>query len=91
MVYRARLSVDQRVSRVGGRESRRPDGGDEQLLERLPELAGHAAVDAEVERVGENDEKVDHRLGDHQIVVVQFIVDAENRFIGKYKTPFTHR
>ena len=70
MVCCARLAVDQRISRVGGRESGRSDGRDEQLLERLPELAGHAAVDAEVERVGENDEKVDHRFGNHQIVIV---------------------
>ena len=42
----------------------------EELLEGLPELAAHAAVDAEVEGIGEADEEVDdERRRVHQIVV----------------------
>lgn len=47
----------------------------EQVLEGLPELSGHAAVDAEVERVAEADAQVhdqDRRLDDF---VVQEVVD----------------
>ena len=42
----------------------------EELLEGLPELAAHAAVDAKVEGIGEADEEVDdERRRVHQIVV----------------------
>jgi len=43
---------------------------DEQLFERFPELPGHAAVNGEVDRVADDDEKIgeQHQQIGHRIV-----------------------
>ena len=48
----------------------------EELLERLPELPGHSAVDPEVERVAEADAEVHDQDGRLDDGVVQEIVDG---------------
>ena len=54
----------------------------EKLLEGLPELAAHAAVDAKVEGIGEADEEVDdERRRVHQIVVEE--LDDAGRHVVK--------
>ena len=50
--------------------------GEEQLLKSLPELLGHAAVDAKVERVGEADEEVDEDDDVLDNLVVEKLVDG---------------
>lgn len=49
---------------------------DEQLLERFPELSGHAAVDGEVDGIADDDEEVreQHQQVGHR--VVQYLFDA---------------
>ena len=48
----------------------------EELLERLPELSRHSAVDPEVERVAETDAEVDNQHGGLDDGVVQEVVDG---------------
>ena len=53
----------------------------EKLLEGLPELATHPAVDAEVERIGEADEEVDDQRRRVHELVVEELVDARRHVV----------
>ncbi len=48
----------------------------EKLLKRLPELPGHAAVDAKVERIAEADAQVDYEDGRLHEFIVQEVDDG---------------
>ena len=53
----------------------------EKVLEGLPELATHAAVDAKVEGVGEADEEVDDERRRVHELVVEELVDARRHVV----------
>ena len=67
---------------VKANKARRPRTNlHEELLEGLPKLAAHPAVDAEVEGVGEADEEVDDQRDDADQLVVEELVDAGRHLV----------
>jgi len=64
---------------------------DEQLFERLPELSGHAAVDGEVDRVADDDEKIREQYQKVSYRVIQNLFDAARYYVQHlHAKPYEH-